>query len=62
MPWLATSQRTFKVPPDPNDHSEAFTSTEPTEQQARQWAFQQLQDAFQNDANTESIQVEITKF
>lgn len=62
MPYLCTSNRVFKVDGNPDDQQESQSVTENTEQQARVKTKQWIDDAFQNNTNTESIQVEVTKF
>ena len=62
MPCLCTRQRTFKLPPDPDDHSESENVTVNTEQQARVQVKQWIDDAFQSHTNTESIAVEVTVY
>lgn len=62
MPYLCTGQRTFKVAPNPDDQSESMSETKDTEQQARVTVKQWIDAAFSNHSNTESMQVEVTKF
>lgn len=62
MPYLCTRNRVFKVEGNPDDQQENESVTENTEQQARVTTKQWIDDAFQSHVNTESIQVEVTKF
>lgn len=59
MPYLVTSQRTFKQP-NGDDTSTSTSETVATEQQARNTAKQLIDDAFQAHNDSESIAVEVT--
>jgi len=59
MPYLVTSQRTFKLP-NGDDTSTSTSEMADTEQQARNTAKQLIDDAFQSHNDSESIQVEVT--